>query len=643
MLTISAMLMVSGCGATIHCVQCAVVNVTTSPDQVALSEGQTQQFVATVKNTTNTAVDWSLSPPGLGAISSTGLYTAPGAIPSQTQISVMATSEADNTKSAASTVILLSPSTIKTPPVSVSINPGSSTLYGGQSQQFTAAVSNSASTAVTWSASPTGEGAVSTSGLYTAPAVVSSQQSVAITAASQVDPNKTATAYVTLYPHVSVSINPQETTLYAGGTQQFTAAVSNTANTAVTWSISPAGTGSIDSSGMYTAPATIVSSQNLTIMATSQSDQSRSAEAYVDIVLKGNVTLSTQPIIGLGGLVGAFADMTGAVIEPIAIGASNREFIVPPLATRLQLGVDDDYFSDNWGSGFQVNANGTTVHVSSTSRPWISTLNGLNAYYPFGVDGTDPVVALDGLLPGDAVSISYQSGTVSAGGVFPPSNADGDLSWITDTGRGWTGSGYPTAYMTPLSYPTSLALPFTILASDAGGSPLNSALVSLNISGPNAQILQSYTDGDGVAAFTYVGVNSGIDGVFATVSPSGLPPIQSDPTQVVWVDFSQYENLPNVGTLSISPSQPGTAQVGSTLQLAICALGPNGKPISNQTIQVFQLGEQQADTTVVAPSSGCATIPLSSKTSGNIYIVAAATMDGIAVYSNTVTVQWSGA
>jgi hypothetical protein len=44
---------------------------------------------------------------------------------------------------------------------------------------------------------------------------------------------------------ISVSVSPATTTLFSGQTQQFTATVSNTANSAVTWTITPAGVGSI--------------------------------------------------------------------------------------------------------------------------------------------------------------------------------------------------------------------------------------------------------------------------------------------------------------------------------------------------------------------------------------------------------------
>jgi hypothetical protein len=66
---------------------------------------QTQQFSASVENQSNTAVTWTVTGPSgdVGSISDTGLYTAPGRVPSGS-VSVTATSVADPTKSATASV-----------------------------------------------------------------------------------------------------------------------------------------------------------------------------------------------------------------------------------------------------------------------------------------------------------------------------------------------------------------------------------------------------------------------------------------------------------------------------------------------------------------------------------------------------------
>jgi len=262
------------------------INVSVLPTSATLYSGQTQQFTATVTNASNTTVLWSISPAGVGSISTSGLYTAPASITTQQTVTITAISQANSSATASATVTL-------TPPITVGVSPATATLYGGGTQQFTADVSNTGDTTVTWSISPVGVGSISASGLYTAPASISIQQTVTITATSSANSSATATATITLLPQITVSISPNSATLNAGQTQQFSASVTNTSNTAVTWSISPAGTGSISSSGLYTAPASIASQQTVTITATSQANASIAATA--------TITLTPATQCGLNG------------------------------------------------------------------------------------------------------------------------------------------------------------------------------------------------------------------------------------------------------------------------------------------------------------------------------------------------------
>jgi hypothetical protein len=78
--------------------------------------------------------------------------------------------------------------------VKVSVSPTSGTLLSKQTQQFTASVSGTSDTAVTWSATT---GSVSGSGLYTAP-TVTKQTDVVVTATSIADPSKSASASITV-------------------------------------------------------------------------------------------------------------------------------------------------------------------------------------------------------------------------------------------------------------------------------------------------------------------------------------------------------------------------------------------------------------------------------------------------------------
>ena len=248
------------------------VGVTISPGSASLTTGGTQQFTASVSGSSTTGVTWSASG---GQISSSGLYTAPS---SAGTFSVTATSVADPTQSASATVTVTAPQA-----VAVSVKPGSASLATGGTQQFTATVTGSSNTAVTWSANG---GSISTSGLFTAP---STAGSLTVTATSAADSTKSASATVTVSaPVVSVTISPVSASMLTGGTQTFTAGVTGSSNTSVTWSATG---GSISLGGTYTAPSTAGA---FTVKATSAADTTKSASATVTVSAQ-TVAVSISP------------------------------------------------------------------------------------------------------------------------------------------------------------------------------------------------------------------------------------------------------------------------------------------------------------------------------------------------------------
>jgi chitinase len=140
--------------------------------------------------------------------------------------------------------------------VEVQVQPPSVGLAPGGAQTFAASVTGSANTAVTWSLQPANGGTITAAGLYTAPGSAGTYTVVATSAA---DTGVSAAATVTVTgtpPPVSVTVNPPSVSLGAGGTAQFAATVSGSADQTVTWSVVEAGGGSITAGGLYTAPAT---------------------------------------------------------------------------------------------------------------------------------------------------------------------------------------------------------------------------------------------------------------------------------------------------------------------------------------------------------------------------------------------------
>lgn len=164
-----------------------------------------------------------------------------------------------------------------TPTVSsVTVSPATPTVSGSTTQQFTATVAgtNNPGQGVTWAASA---GTINSSGLFTAPAATASSQSITITATSTVDNTKSGTATVTVpatgappVTYTGVSVSPSTATVVGLATRQFTATVSGTGafSTTVTWSVDGgSANGTINSSGLYTAPAAGVSARNIVVRA----------------------------------------------------------------------------------------------------------------------------------------------------------------------------------------------------------------------------------------------------------------------------------------------------------------------------------------------------------------------------------------
>jgi len=99
---------------------------------------------------------------------------------------------------------------------------------------------------------------------------------------------------------VSISVSPNPTSVRAGGGQTFTATVSGTSNTAVTWQVNgttggSVATGTIDASGSYAAPSVVPASNVVTIEATSAADPTAPCTATLTLLNPVPVLSSIAP------------------------------------------------------------------------------------------------------------------------------------------------------------------------------------------------------------------------------------------------------------------------------------------------------------------------------------------------------------
>ncbi len=206
-----------------------------------------------------------------------------------------------------------------TVPQPLKLAPPRKALYASQTARFYAQPSGLSNPSIAWSVVPNGLGSIDGTGLYTAPSAISTQQTITVMAANAADNTQFATATVLLYPIVAVTIQPGSVTLNPSQTQAFTTGVANAVSQGVSWTISPSGTGSIATSGLYTPPSSILAQQTVTLTATSWWDSTKSASATVTLMplpVSATPTFSPSP--------GTYTSTQNVIINTATSGASIR-------------------------------------------------------------------------------------------------------------------------------------------------------------------------------------------------------------------------------------------------------------------------------------------------------------------------------
>jgi hypothetical protein len=137
--------------------------------------------------------------------------------------------------------------------VSVAVTPNSVTVFRDATQTFTAKVTGTTNTAVTWSVLEGSGGRIDGAGVYTPPQ--NGAGTFHVIATSQADSFAAGVA-VAIVPMPQVTIDPAAVTLHPAGTRTFAATVSGLTNTAVNFTIQELVGGMISATGLYTAPLT---------------------------------------------------------------------------------------------------------------------------------------------------------------------------------------------------------------------------------------------------------------------------------------------------------------------------------------------------------------------------------------------------
>lgn len=219
------------------------VTVSVVPDFATLFAGDALALSATVAGSPHGGVLWSLDQTIPGAtISTDGVLATPSL--TSGALRVRATSIANPTVYSTADVLLFSG-------VGSRIVPSAATLRVGQTIPLAAVISGATNHDVIWAVAEQGGGAVSDSGVYTAPSAPGTYHAHATSVA---DPAQTAVCTITVKAALDVAVSPGMIDVIHGHRQQFSALASGVPSTAVWWSVvegPPCGT--IDASGLYTA------------------------------------------------------------------------------------------------------------------------------------------------------------------------------------------------------------------------------------------------------------------------------------------------------------------------------------------------------------------------------------------------------
>jgi uncharacterized protein (DUF1800 family) len=271
-----------------------------TPASATLAGLSTQQFTAKANSGATPALAWAVNGAAggnatLGTISATGLYTAPEFPPTPNTITISATESSNSKRTGTSAVTLnnpvpqlnsASPTTIPIGAFTISITglhfAKGATVYLGTAPLNTTWISSTQLTA-TGTATNAQAGAVTITVQNPAPG-----------------PSSSSGISAQIGVGVVVQVTPLTGMVRAGSQQVFSATVTGTTNTGVSWSVNgvvggSATLGTVIGNGNYTAPTTLPNPNTITVTATSIANSNASGNAAVTLANPAPLLTSVSP------------------------------------------------------------------------------------------------------------------------------------------------------------------------------------------------------------------------------------------------------------------------------------------------------------------------------------------------------------
>src|ERR1700675_2454487 len=271
--------------------------------------------------------------------------------------------------------------------ISVTVSDGSlSVFYVTQVVQFTAKVTGTSNTAVTWTLSGTACtgsgnpcGTIDANGKYTAPATGPNPPKITVTATSQAGTTKSGFLQITV-DQITVQITPNPVNVGIGLTEQFTAVVvPDDAPQSVTWTIQncTGNCGSIDGTGKYTAPTTVPSPATFSVQAAVPPSLDPSGFNQADGTIVKSRFGSSKQVTTYAFRFSGF-DITGGAT------ALAGNFVVATDGRTITSGVEDELTTSGWTPRTL-----TGIYTATSNNEGTITLN------PSGTSSNTYTVVLD--------------------------------------------------------------------------------------------------------------------------------------------------------------------------------------------------------------------------------------------------------
>ncbi len=200
---------------------------------------------------------------------------------------------------------------------------------------------------------------------------------------------------------IQVSIAPNPASVRAGSSQTFAATVTGTSDTAVTWSVNSVSggnstTGTINSSGMYTAPATLPNPNMVTVQATSSADSSAAGSTTVTLLNPIPTLSSINPtsvntgtlsltVTGTNFLSGSQVLLAGAPLSTTFISSTQ----LTATGTANTVGI----FAVSVSNPNPGQSNSSSINLQVTSATQASACSGMSVGAGASLNGFRPFPA----------------------------------------------------------------------------------------------------------------------------------------------------------------------------------------------------------------------------------------------------------